>query len=125
MTTVTDSLFAQASTMAKSSFIREDELRNLPSMTRAQLDALEYGAVKVDDSGVIELYNRYEAELANIQPADAEGKSFFTQVAECALGPTSGICRSTHSFRSVSTSSPSSLACAQPLRSHGGGTDGI
>ena len=83
MTTVTDSLFAQASTMAKSSFIREDELRNLPSMTRAQLDALEYGAVKVDDSGVIELYNRYEAELANIQPADAEGKSFFTQVAPC------------------------------------------
>ena len=71
MTTVTDSLFAQASTMAKSSFINENELRNLPSMTRAQLDALEYGAVKVDDAGVIELYNRYEAELANIQPADA------------------------------------------------------
>ena len=83
MTTVTDSLFAQATTMAQSSFISQDELRSLPSMSRAQLDALNYGAVKVDDAGVIELYNRYEAELANIQPADAEGKSFFTQVAPC------------------------------------------
>ena len=83
MTTVTDSLFAQATTMAQSSFISQDELRSLPSMSRAQLDALGYGAVKVDDAGVIELYNRYEAELANIQPADAEGKSFFTQVAPC------------------------------------------
>lgn len=83
MTTVTDSLFAQATTMAQSSFISQDELRSLPSMSRAQLDELSYGAVKVDDAGVIELYNRYEAELANIQPADAEGKSFFTQVAPC------------------------------------------
>lgn len=80
---VTDTLFAQATTMAKSSFISHDELRRLPSMSRAELDALEFGAVQVDDAGVIKMYNRYEAELANIAVADAEGKNFFTQVAPC------------------------------------------
>ena len=80
---ITDTLFAQASTMAKSSFISQEQLSSLPSMSRAELDALDFGAVKVDDEGVIEIYNRYESELASVSVADAEGKSFFTQVAPC------------------------------------------
>lgn len=64
-------------------FVPADILGNLANLSREQADACDFGIVKVDDSGKIQLYNRYESELADVSPSDAEGKSFFTQIAPC------------------------------------------
>jgi photoactive yellow protein len=64
-------------------FVSEDVLKNLPTLTRATADKYDFGVVKVDDSGIIQLFNHYESQLAGIQPQDAEGKNYFTQVAPC------------------------------------------
>jgi photoactive yellow protein len=64
-------------------FVSEDLIAKLGTLTRAEADAQPHGVIRVDDEGVIELYNRFEAELAGIAPGDAEGRSFFTEVAPC------------------------------------------
>jgi photoactive yellow protein len=84
MTAFADTIFERATQMAQTgSFVTEDILRRLPSMSRAEVDAQDFGIVKVDDNGNITLYNRYEADLASVEPSAAEGKSFFTQIAPC------------------------------------------
>ncbi|MCS6808093.1 MAG: PAS domain-containing protein [Bacteroidota bacterium] len=65
------------------SFVPETFLQRLATLQRAEADMQDFGIVKVDDAGIIQLYNRYESELAGIAPSDAEGKNFFTQVAPC------------------------------------------
>jgi photoactive yellow protein len=47
------------------------------------VDALPFGAVKIDDRGTISVYNRYESELGGIAPSAAIGKNFFTDIAPC------------------------------------------
>jgi photoactive yellow protein len=64
-------------------FVPDTVLQQLSNLTRSQADGADFGIVKVDSTGVIELYNLYESELAGILPKDAEGKNFFTQVAPC------------------------------------------
>ena len=66
-----------------SSFVPAETLAKLAAMSREQIDTLDFGVVKVDDTGVIQLYNKYEAELAGVTRAAAEGKNFFTQIAAC------------------------------------------
>lgn len=65
------------------SFVTPDILSKLGSLTRSDADGAAYGIVKVDNSGKILLYNRYESELAGVAPAVAEGKNFFTEIAPC------------------------------------------
>lgn len=65
------------------SFVPEEILGSISGMDNNELDALDFGVVKVDDVGVIQFYNRYESELAGIDPAAAAGKNFFTQLAPC------------------------------------------
>jgi photoactive yellow protein len=60
-----------------------DILGSLNSLSRDSADARDFGIVKVDESGVIQLYNKYESDLAGVPIANAEGKNFFTQVAIC------------------------------------------
>ncbi len=60
-----------------------DILGNLGSISREIADSKDFGIVKVDESGIIQLYNKYESELAGVPVANAEGKNFFTQVAIC------------------------------------------
>ncbi len=69
--------------MAQNSFVPEDDLARLPSMTRQELDELPYGAVKLDDSGTILIYNRTQSDFAGFKPREVEGKNFFTQLAVC------------------------------------------
>jgi photoactive yellow protein len=64
-------------------FVPESILQQLGTLNRSAADAADFGIVKVDNTGVVELYNKYESELAGILPKDAEGKNFFTQVAPC------------------------------------------
>lgn len=65
------------------SFIDQSVLSRLDNLDRGDVDNLDYGAVKVDDEGKILLYNRYESELAGVDPSTAEGKNFFKEIAPC------------------------------------------
>lgn len=65
------------------SFVPAAVLAQLPTMGRAEIDALPFGVIRVDDAGVIQLYNRFESELVGIAPAQAEGLNFFTRIAPC------------------------------------------
>ncbi|MDX2116339.1 MAG: photoactive yellow protein [Planctomycetota bacterium] len=69
---------------APSSFVPPEVFGACGSLTRADVDSFDFGAVKVDDAGKILLYNRCQSELAGVAPATAEGKNFFTQVAPCS-----------------------------------------
>jgi photoactive yellow protein len=63
--------------------LTEVDPTTLPSLSRQELDSLDFGVVKVNDAGVIEIYNTYESQLANVSPSTAQGRNFFTQVAPC------------------------------------------
>jgi photoactive yellow protein len=65
------------------SFITPEFLQSLPSLSRVEADAQIFGLIKVNDVGLILLFNKVESELASIPVAQAEGKNFFTQVAPC------------------------------------------
>jgi photoactive yellow protein len=64
-------------------FVPDDVLKQLSTLNRTQADTFDFGVVKVNDVGTIQLFNHYESQLAGIQPQDAEGKNYFTQVAPC------------------------------------------
>ncbi len=64
-------------------FVPDSTLKSLNAMTESQLDQLPYGVVKVDDTGVVQMYNRYEAELAGIDQHGTKGRNFFTEIAPC------------------------------------------
>ena len=61
----------------------DDVLQQLALMSSAELDALEYGVVQIDDDGTILQYNRYEEEFAGRRRGDVVGRHFFTDVAPC------------------------------------------
>jgi photoactive yellow protein len=65
------------------SFVPETFVSQLPNVSRSSADAQPFGIVQVDDAGVIQLYNKWESEMAAVPVSSAEGKNFFTQVAPC------------------------------------------
>lgn len=58
-------------------------IAQMASMSRDELDQLPIGAIRLDRAGVIREYNAAEAALADRDPADVIGRSFFTDVAPC------------------------------------------
>ena len=94
-------------------FITRLKEQRYPS--RAELDALDFGAVKVDDEGVIEIYNRYESELASVSVADA------IVTAPSALSATLSA-----TLRALSAAlGPRPAAAALRLRRGGGGVESL
>ncbi len=65
------------------SVVSPAELEKLAQQSPDHLDRADYGVVQVDDGGGIIFYNRYESELAGLEPESVKGKNFFTQVAPC------------------------------------------
>lgn len=65
------------------SFITPEQLRDLPHMSKTEVDALPFGCIRVDDRGTILMYNKHQSELANVEPSDAIGKNFFRELAPC------------------------------------------
>ncbi|WP_022834768.1 PAS domain-containing protein [Salisaeta longa] len=49
-----------------------------------QLHAADFGIVRVDNEGIVSFYNQYESDLAGIEPEEAHGKNFFTELAPCS-----------------------------------------
>ncbi|MCB1178575.1 MAG: photoactive yellow protein [Leptospiraceae bacterium] len=64
-------------------FIDNDLTNRLGHLSQQDADGLPFGVVKVDDSGQILIYNKYESDLAGVPINNALGKNFFTQVAIC------------------------------------------
>ena len=47
------------------------------------LDDLPFGAIRLDDQGIIQTYNIAESNLTGLLPNNVIGKNFFTEVAPC------------------------------------------
>ncbi len=80
--------FAETDTSVEEEFghnFDDDELGEvLRTCSDETLNQAPFGIVQVDDNGIVEFYNRYEAELADVEPEDAMGRNFFTQLAPCS-----------------------------------------
>ncbi|QDV06144.1 Photoactive yellow protein [Planctomycetes bacterium Poly30] len=81
--TLNTAMASQASKLAGNSFCDPSLAQSIPTMSPAGIDGLDFGVVKVDDEGSIQLYNKYESELGGRTPASVAGKNFFTEVAVC------------------------------------------
>ncbi|MDF3821335.1 photoactive yellow protein [Leptospira sp. 96542] len=66
-----------------SDFIEPSFLSKLPTLNQMEADALNFGIVKVDETGKILLYNKFESDLANVPIQSAIGKNFFSEIAIC------------------------------------------
>mgnify|MGYP006268170705 CR=1 FL=1 len=64
-------------------FVPPELFAKLGSMSQADADSCGFGVIKLADDGTIELYNRWQGELAGVQPQAVTGKNWFTQVAPC------------------------------------------
>ncbi len=64
-------------------FVDSALLGRLDSLKSADIDALGFGAIKLDASGKILVYNAYESTMTGVRAENAVGKNFFTQVAPC------------------------------------------
>jgi photoactive yellow protein len=49
-----------------------------------ELNEAPFGIIQLDDDGIVEFYNHYESDLSGVEPSDAVGQNFFTQLAPCS-----------------------------------------
>jgi photoactive yellow protein len=64
-------------------FVPQEVRDSIEDMTEEQLNALDFGVVKLADDGKILFYNEYESRLAGVDPEHARGKNFFFEIAPC------------------------------------------
>lgn len=55
----------------------------LHEMTAAEIDALPFGVIQLDDEGTVVFYNQAESKLSGRSVEDSVGHPFFTEVAPC------------------------------------------
>lgn len=56
----------------------------LRQVSKEELNDASFGIVRLDDDGTVTFYNHYESELSGVDPSDAVGQNFFTQLAPCS-----------------------------------------
>lgn len=59
------------------------ELEKVTRMTETELDALPFGAIRLDKTGKVLSYNMTESKLTGRDPKRVIGRNFFTEVAPC------------------------------------------
>ena len=59
------------------------ELEKITRMSENELDALPFGAIRLDKDGKILTYNMTESKLTGRDPKRVIGRNFFTDVAPC------------------------------------------
>ena len=59
------------------------DLENIDRMSETQLDALPFGAIRLDRDGNILSYNMTESKLTGRDPKRVIGRNFFQDVAPC------------------------------------------
>ena len=65
------------------SFVPAEFFSALPNLTRADADAMDFGVIRLDDTGKVVMVNRYQSELGGVAIPNFEGKHYFTQIAPC------------------------------------------
>lgn len=60
-----------------------NELESIDRMNETELDALPFGAIRLDRNGKVLSYNATEAKLTGRDPKRVIGRNFFTEVAPC------------------------------------------
>ncbi|MEB0111687.1 PAS domain-containing protein [Variovorax sp. RTB1] len=64
-------------------FATPELLGTLDGFTDAQLDALDFGVIGFDASGVVRRYNAFESQAAGLSPQRVLSQPLFTVVAPC------------------------------------------
>jgi photoactive yellow protein len=59
------------------------DLEMIDKMSAEELDALPFGAIRLDRNGTILTYNMTESKLTGRDPNRVIGRNFFTDVAPC------------------------------------------
>lgn len=49
-----------------------------------ELHEAPFGIIRLSDDGIVEFYNRCESKLSGVDPSEATGQNFFTQLAPCS-----------------------------------------
>jgi len=62
---------------------QRDVLYDADSLTAEELDALPYGMIQLDESGVVLRYSTVETRLSGVTAAECVGRSFFDEIAPC------------------------------------------
>jgi len=52
-------------------------------LSSGEIDELPFGAIQLDESGVILTYNQFESKLARREKKDVVGRNFFEDIAPC------------------------------------------
>jgi len=68
-------------------FDQEDLSNALAKMSPSEVDQLAFGAVQVDLTGKILMYNTAEGEITGRDPRAVIGKNFFEEIAPCTKSP--------------------------------------
>jgi photoactive yellow protein len=64
-----------------------DLARNVEALTEAEVDALPFGAIRLDSEGVVQVYSRAERHLSGSGDRERLGLDFFSQIAPCMDTP--------------------------------------
>lgn len=83
----TDAEPEEASSALDVAFDDADVGEQLRHASPKALNDAPFGIIKIDDDGVVQFYNRYESNLSGVDPADALGTNFFTELAPCSNNP--------------------------------------
>ena len=62
---------------------QQDVIYDADSMNDAELDALPFGMMQLDESGVILRYSTPESRLSGLTADECVGRSFFEEIAPC------------------------------------------
>lgn len=69
------------------SFGSADAAKQVGKMSGKDMDQLAFGAVKLNENGIIESYNAAEGAITGRDPKSVIGKNFFKDVAPCTATP--------------------------------------
>jgi len=58
-------------------------VKHLGTLSREQIDGLEFGVVGFSSDGIVEIYNARESELAGLPFDSVIGSHFFSSTAQC------------------------------------------
>ncbi len=64
-------------------FVPAELFNALANLSRADADSCDFGVIKLDDTGNVQMVNKYQSELAGIPVPSYEGKHYFTKIAPC------------------------------------------
>jgi photoactive yellow protein len=68
-------------------FEAPDLARQVEAMSEQERDALPYGVIRLDASGLVQIYSRTEAERSGRKKRPTVGRDFFAEVAPCMATP--------------------------------------